>query len=167
MKRTIDTLFSWSWSTSKKGLCFIRCLFIYMYTFFTFILFMLLFSMSFLYRVSQKKRKPIQNMPNIQFLSILLNEKYMAFYMWLFAIYWPNFVIKYVFVFKIMPILGMRPKSHSNMISIFSSCDARSILATVTAYLFGFLSTNSNINTRACTYVIFAYFCQISLKCKH
>ena len=41
---------------------------------------------------------------------------------------------KYSLVFKLLPILGMRPKSHSNMISIFSSGDAHSIRAAITAY---------------------------------
>ena len=41
-------------------------------------------------------------MPNIIFLSILLNDKYMAVYIWLFAIYCPNFDIKYSLVYKII-----------------------------------------------------------------
>ena len=45
----------------------------------------------------------------------MLNEKYI----WLFAIQCLNFVEKYSLVFKLLPILGMRPKTHSNMISIF------------------------------------------------
>ena len=60
----------------------------------------------------------------------------------------------------------MRPKSNFNMISIFPSCDAHITLATVTAYIFDFYSTNTNINIQLCTYVIVAYFCKISLKCK-
>ena len=62
-----------------------------------------------------------------------------------------------------MSILGMRPKSNFNIISIFLLCDAHIILATVTAYIFDFYSTNTNINIQVCTYVIFAYVCQIYL----
>ena len=54
----------------------------------------------------------------------MLNEKYIAFYIWLVGIQWPNFVKKYSLVFKLLPILGMWTKTHSNMISIFSSCHA-------------------------------------------
>ena len=47
-----------------------------------------------------------------------------------------KFCSKYSLVFKLLPILGIRPKSHSNMISMFSSCDARSFRANITAYWF-------------------------------
>ena len=43
-------------------------------------------------------------MPNIRFLSILLNEKYMAFFIWLFAIYCPKDVLNYSLVFKVSSI---------------------------------------------------------------
>ena len=68
-----------------------------------------------------------KSMPNIRFLSILLDEKYMALYMWLFSINCPNFVKNYSSVFKLLSMLGMRVKTHSKMTSIFSSCHAHSV----------------------------------------
>ena len=66
-------------------------------------------------------------MPNIKFLSLLRME-----------IKWPStysglpytvqiLFKKYSLVFTKMSILGMRPKYHFNMISIFYLCDAHSI----------------------------------------
>ena len=57
----------------------------------------------------------------------MLNEKYMAVYIWLFAIYSPNFDKNSNQFFKLLLLLGMGPKSHSNMILISSSCRANSI----------------------------------------
>ena len=65
-----------------------------------------------------------------------------------------------------MSILRMRPKTNFNMISIFPSCDAHTILVTVTAYHFDFLFYQDEIIMQICTYVTFANICQMSLKCK-